>query len=303
MEKGTVINFNLQKGFGFIKRTGKADLFFHQTALSKGQTVEEGDLVQFEEKIDPNTQKPRAEKVQIVSRKHVQSKELKILTIKWTFGDPIILEEGIQMPIWLTFTRGNKPASGLVVTLVCNNVQEQYPAENPTTDGQGMVFFYTYLHRDTKLAVLVAQTENQAFTYGWELKKKTPHLSIVEMDTSQWKTFQITTSESENPDDPLVPATVEIWSANGAVLSVKKASAQGWQSGTRLEFQCEGRIGLLVRIQKLPKELAADQVYLAIKGTRQESGPYHLSRHFIVNAYLGGTSGRPPYVLRRRENG
>ena len=45
--KGEIKFFNETKGFGFIKVTGQKDIFFHKSALQKGETVDEGDYVEF----------------------------------------------------------------------------------------------------------------------------------------------------------------------------------------------------------------------------------------------------------------
>ena len=44
---GTVKFYNSTKGFGFIKVQGEKDIFFHKSALQKGETVDEGDYVEF----------------------------------------------------------------------------------------------------------------------------------------------------------------------------------------------------------------------------------------------------------------
>lgn len=51
-EKGTVKFFNDQKGFGFIAREGKPDVFVHFSAIKSNgpgrRTLYEGDQVEFE---------------------------------------------------------------------------------------------------------------------------------------------------------------------------------------------------------------------------------------------------------------
>ena len=45
--RGTVKFYNVTKGFGFIKTTGK-DVFFHKSSLLKGEVIKDGDTVDFE---------------------------------------------------------------------------------------------------------------------------------------------------------------------------------------------------------------------------------------------------------------
>lgn len=49
-ERGTVKWFNEQKGFGFIAREGKPDVFVHFSAIKGNgfKTLEEGQRVEFE---------------------------------------------------------------------------------------------------------------------------------------------------------------------------------------------------------------------------------------------------------------
>jgi len=49
-ERGTVKWFNEQKGFGFIVREGKPDVFVHYSAIQGNgfKTLEEGQRVEFE---------------------------------------------------------------------------------------------------------------------------------------------------------------------------------------------------------------------------------------------------------------
>ncbi len=49
IETGTVKWFNDQKGYGFIARKGKSDLFVHKTAIRGGRTLREGQRVRFVE--------------------------------------------------------------------------------------------------------------------------------------------------------------------------------------------------------------------------------------------------------------
>ena len=71
MAQGTIVQVNLDRGFGFIKPdTGGQDLFFHATAL-EGVTFEEvreGQRVAYEAGQDPrNPGRERAEAVRLTS--------------------------------------------------------------------------------------------------------------------------------------------------------------------------------------------------------------------------------------------
>lgn len=63
-ESGYVINWNVEKGFGFIKPDkGGDDIFAHVTALKDGDCLREGDQVRFNIKFDEKVSKYRAEDV------------------------------------------------------------------------------------------------------------------------------------------------------------------------------------------------------------------------------------------------
>lgn len=46
--KGNVKFYNSEKGFGFLKVQGSKDMFFHKSALLRGETLKDGDSVEFE---------------------------------------------------------------------------------------------------------------------------------------------------------------------------------------------------------------------------------------------------------------
>ena len=48
MEEGKVKFFNGKKGFGFIEREGKDDLFFHFSEIQNREELNEGDVVKFD---------------------------------------------------------------------------------------------------------------------------------------------------------------------------------------------------------------------------------------------------------------
>jgi CspA family cold shock protein len=62
-QKGTVKFFNSSKGFGFIQPDGGgADVFVHVSELERSgmHTLNEGQKVSFESKMDPKKGKPNA---------------------------------------------------------------------------------------------------------------------------------------------------------------------------------------------------------------------------------------------------
>lgn len=64
--KGTVKNFNKEKGFGFIRAEDGHDVFFHYSALVMDgyRTAEAGEQVEFEE--EASERGPRAKSVKKV---------------------------------------------------------------------------------------------------------------------------------------------------------------------------------------------------------------------------------------------
>lgn len=67
MATGTVKFFNDDKGFGFITpENGGQDVFVHISALERGDSLREGDKVNFEVGQDRKTGKSKAENVSIL---------------------------------------------------------------------------------------------------------------------------------------------------------------------------------------------------------------------------------------------
>jgi CspA family cold shock protein len=69
MAEGTVKFFNDEKGYGFIApEGGSQDVFVHVTELRRSgiESLEEGQRVSFEVKIDPKRGKPNAVDVRVL---------------------------------------------------------------------------------------------------------------------------------------------------------------------------------------------------------------------------------------------
>jgi len=63
-ESGYVVNWHVEKGFGFIKpEKGSGDIFCHVSAIKDGDCLREGDKVRFNTKYDEKVSKNRAEDV------------------------------------------------------------------------------------------------------------------------------------------------------------------------------------------------------------------------------------------------
>jgi cold shock protein len=66
---GTVKWFNAQKGFGFIQpEGGGADVFVHISAVERAGigTLQEGQKISYESKVDPKRGKSSAENLKVV---------------------------------------------------------------------------------------------------------------------------------------------------------------------------------------------------------------------------------------------
>ncbi|MFH1403453.1 MAG: cold shock domain-containing protein [Candidatus Altiarchaeota archaeon] len=61
MSEGTVKFFNRNKGFGFINGDDGKDYFVHETGLSQGTSINEGDRVTFD--VVQGDKGPKAENV------------------------------------------------------------------------------------------------------------------------------------------------------------------------------------------------------------------------------------------------
>ncbi len=61
MTEGTVKFFNRNKGFGFINGDDGKDYFVHETGLSQGTSIDEGDRVTFD--VVEGDRGPKAENV------------------------------------------------------------------------------------------------------------------------------------------------------------------------------------------------------------------------------------------------
>lgn len=67
MQRGTVIAYVGDRGFGFIKPDdGGADVFFHVRALAPDSVAEAGAIVNFDVELDPRSGKVRARTVVVI---------------------------------------------------------------------------------------------------------------------------------------------------------------------------------------------------------------------------------------------
>jgi len=68
MESGQVLFFAAQKGWGFIRRNGKPDLFVHFSAIIGDgyKTLKEGDTVEFE--VEQGKKGPQAANVKVIGK-------------------------------------------------------------------------------------------------------------------------------------------------------------------------------------------------------------------------------------------
>ena len=64
MTDGTVKFFNRNKGFGFINGDDGKDYFVHETGLSQGTSIDEGNRVTFD--VTQGDRGPKAENVKLI---------------------------------------------------------------------------------------------------------------------------------------------------------------------------------------------------------------------------------------------
>ncbi len=116
----------------------------------------------------------------------------------------------------------------------------------------------------------------------------TPHLSVQESETPNWKVFDVSVTESADKTSALLPKTIQITSTSGAMLLTQVVGTSEWQKGQGLLFPSSGRVSLRVKLASLPQGMAGEHIIIAITGTQIASKPYYISGLFLAPSEHGG---------------
>lgn len=172
-EQGIVVRYFPDKGFGFIQREGKEDIFFHKADYPKGVAPREGDRLEFDGVPGKEGQKPRARNIKVLERgaeepktKITSQPKSKELEVGWSFT---YSEKSDSLLVFPVLTRGGQPVKETHVRLRANRKQIKEPAPVASTDKHGECYFRVPLKAGEKSCDLVAQVDDQSFSKLWEL--------------------------------------------------------------------------------------------------------------------------------------
>jgi len=278
--QGIVNQTNAQRRMGFIATPGRPrGIAFFFDDLPAGLQLRPGDSVEFEEGQD-RTNRPKAINIRFVAHgnapagnRQPQATQTQTVGVSWKFGEPKIVQDSRQIPVWVTFKRGDKPASGIDVTLYVNGTQQVFPAAISTTTGDGIAYFTIGLTLDVPDCDVLAVADGKNYATYYELPE--PQLAAKELPISQqWMTLDITYGAGK----VLVPTTLEVWPTGGSQLAIREVDQTVWQTQPgKHDVPTNGRSVIQVRIEMLAPGAGGENFFVSVQGTTISSGLFYIS--------------------------
>lgn len=303
-EQGVVRRFVPDKGFGFIPREGKDDLFFHKADYPKGETPREGDRLEFDEVPGKDGKKPRAGNIKILERGAATLAtpaavttaattpvevplEVEVVSLKETKGESVI-----TFLVGVIVCKDGKPFNGAKVSLTADNKPATDPKKTLVTNQNGQAIFRVSVDKKKSECLIVPTVNGKSSSFSWIkgegvvsllLEKPTPKPApkavelptlgpkVSERKSADCMTYVITSKPGEK---------VVVESVLGSALQVRIEGERDWREGTKLEFDSTGSLILQVRLFSLPLYKGGDHVTFTSGG--ETTKPFYVSGIYLV---------------------